>query len=155
MDKKVLAAAYNELLSRCWKDAAYLESLRSDPAAALKEYGIPTVEGASYHVVDQTADHIYFVVPEDTSDEKIAELTAQLRASAGEGFTGTAEVLRNTAEDVYVIYHPAPVSSELSDDALDSVAGGRDVDIVAASPKGDGYDWWYPWNWEAPYHPVI
>ncbi|MBQ6154155.1 MAG: hypothetical protein IJJ15_10445 [Ruminococcus sp.] len=19
----------------------------------------------------------------------------------------------------------------------------------------DGYDWWYPWNWKAPYHPVI
>ena len=18
-----------------------------------------------------------------------------------------------------------------------------------------GYDWWYPWNWKAPYHPVI
>lgn len=18
----------------------------------------------------------------------------------------------------------------------------------------DGYDWWYPWNWQAPYHPV-
>lgn len=20
--------------------------------------------------------------------------------------------------------------------------------------NGDGYDWWYPWNWKAPYHPV-
>lgn len=26
---------------------------------------------------------------------------------------------------------------------------------VSSSTNGDGYDWWYPWNWKAPYHPVI
>ena len=26
--------------------------------------------------------------------------------------------------------------------------------VIAANSNG-GYDWWYPWNWKAPYHPVV
>ena len=27
--------------------------------------------------------------------------------------------------------------------------------VIAASSTNGGYDWWYPWNWKAPYHPVV
>lgn len=161
MESKNYAAAYNELLNRCWEDAAYLEGFRSDPAAALKEYGIPTVEGACYHVVEQTADHIYYIVPKDTTDEKIGELTEQIRKRAGESFTGTVEVIRNTSKDVYVIYYPALRDGELSDDMLGAVAGGRNVDLIGSidiigrSEIMGGDDRFYPWNWTAPYHPVL
>ena len=43
--------AYAELINRCWEDPAYLAKFKEDPAAALKEFGIPTVPGATYHVV--------------------------------------------------------------------------------------------------------
>ena len=45
--------AYAELLNRCWEDAGYLEKFMADPAAALEEFGIPTVPGATYHVVPE------------------------------------------------------------------------------------------------------
>ena len=44
--------AYAELLNRCWEDPSYLEKFRKDPAAALEEFGIPTVPGARYHIVE-------------------------------------------------------------------------------------------------------
>ena len=45
--------AYAELLNRCWEDAGYLAKFKADPAAALEEFGIPTVAGATYHVVPE------------------------------------------------------------------------------------------------------
>ena len=44
--------AYAKLLNKCWDDPAYLEKFRADPAAALKEHGIPTPPNARYHIVD-------------------------------------------------------------------------------------------------------
>ena len=26
---------------------------------------------------------------------------------------------------------------------------------IVSGTTNAGYDWWYPWNWKAPYHPVI
>ena len=43
--------AYAKLLNKCWDDPAYLEKFRADPAAALKEFGIPTPPNARYHIV--------------------------------------------------------------------------------------------------------
>ena len=43
--------AYAELLNRCWDDPAYLAKFKENPSAALEEFGIPTVPGATYHVV--------------------------------------------------------------------------------------------------------
>jgi hypothetical protein len=43
--------AYAELVNRCWEDPAYLAKFKEDPAAALEEFGIPTVPGATYHIV--------------------------------------------------------------------------------------------------------
>ena len=43
--------AYAELINRCWEDPAYMAKFKEDPAAALEEFGIPTVPGANYHIV--------------------------------------------------------------------------------------------------------
>ena len=57
--------AYAELLNRCWDDAEYLAKFKENPAAALEEFGIPTVAGATYHIVPEdeikpsTATDIY------------------------------------------------------------------------------------------------
>ena len=42
---------YAELVNRCWDDPEYLAKFKEDPAAALEEFGIPTVAGANYHIV--------------------------------------------------------------------------------------------------------
>ena len=43
--------AYSELLNRCWEDPEYLAKFKENPAAALEDFGIPTVPGAQYHIV--------------------------------------------------------------------------------------------------------
>ena len=43
--------AYAGLVNRCWDDPEYLERFKGNPAAALEEFGIPTVPGATYHIV--------------------------------------------------------------------------------------------------------
>ena len=43
--------AYAELINRCWDDPKYLAAFKENPIAALEEYGIPTVPGATYHIV--------------------------------------------------------------------------------------------------------
>lgn len=42
---------YAELVNRCWDDPDFLAKFKENPIAALEEFGIPTVAGATYHVV--------------------------------------------------------------------------------------------------------
>ena len=42
---------YAELVNRCWDDPEFLAKFKENPIAALEEFGIPTVLGATYHVV--------------------------------------------------------------------------------------------------------
>ena len=65
MDQEKVNIAYAELLNRCWDDPAYLAKFKADPAAALEDFGIPTVPGATYHIVAEsemkpsTAEDVY------------------------------------------------------------------------------------------------
>ena len=51
MDQEKINIAYAELINRCWEDADFLAKFKENPAAALEEFGIPTIPGATYHVV--------------------------------------------------------------------------------------------------------
>lgn len=44
--------AYAELLNRCWDDQEYKSKFFEDPATVLQQYGIETVPGARYHIVE-------------------------------------------------------------------------------------------------------
>ena len=82
--------AYAELLNRCWEDAGYLAKFKADPAAALEEFGIPTVVGATYHVVPEdevkpsTETDIYLPYYEKPSLTTLDD--DMLDAAAGGGF---------------------------------------------------------------------
>ena len=73
----------------------------------------------------------------DTAVEKVIKIAEEY------GFTLTVEDFKKKAGE------------ELSDENLASAAGGRDGDLVLNSNNATDDDWWYPWNWKAPYHPVI
>ena len=120
--------AYAELINHCWEDAAYLEKFRKDPAAVLAEAGIETVPGARYHVLEQTAEHVYVILPAEATKEQEEAIAAQLKqrfqAQNGAPFEGKLEVVRNTKEDIYLPFTPAPKAQELSDEMVDQAAGG-------------------------------
>ncbi len=126
--KKDKRIAYAEILNRCWEDAEFLKRFRSCPADILTEFGIETVPGADYHVVEQTRDHLYLAVPEETTEDQIHEFSEQLKENAekqtGEPFRGELEVLRNTQKDIYLVCPPEPQSYELTDEMVDGISAG-------------------------------
>lgn len=87
--------AYAKLLNKCWDDPAYLEKFRADPAAALKEFGIPTPPNARYHIVapvdmkPSTDEDVYLYYTErpriTTLDDKLLNKVAggEVETSAG------------------------------------------------------------------------
>ena len=121
MDQKSIKIAYAELLNCCWEDPTYLERFRKDPAAVLKEHGLPTLDGARYHVVEQTPECINIVLPENAPAETAKILTADLKKKAGESFKGEVKVLNNTAKDIYLLYQDKPEGFELTDAQLNKV----------------------------------
>lgn len=124
MDQKQISIAYAEIMNRCWEDPAYLERFRSDPGAVLEEYGIPTLAGVRYHVVDQTPGRLFIILPKDAPEDCGEKTTAQLRERLGGSFKGEIKVLQNTETDAYLIYQTDPGSFELTDEQLDAISAG-------------------------------
>ena len=138
-NEKKLDVIYGELLNRCWQDEAYLECFRAEPAEVLAEAGIPVKAGAVYHVMEQSQDKFFLILPQSYPDEemeKLGDLKAELRANGGLRDDTVIEVLQNTDEDVYLPYYPAPKFKALSDDELQAVAGGKQVDDDGSSSPG-------------------
>jgi hypothetical protein len=50
MDKEKFAQAYGNVVAKTWSDPDYLDTLKGDPVATLKEAGIETAEGAEVDV---------------------------------------------------------------------------------------------------------
>ena len=122
---------YAELMNRCWEDEKYLERFRREPAAVLAEAGIPVKEGVRYHVVDQSKDKVFLVLPQDypaEKMEKLDDLKAEIRTKVGLSEDAVIEVLQNTDTDIYLSYFPAPKFQPLSDDDLATVAAGKGHD---------------------------
>ena len=86
------------------------------------------MEGAAYHVVEQSKECLHIVVPAGMVQEQIDAVTAQVKKAiedkTGAPFAGKLEVLRNTQKDIYLVYPPKPENYELTDDMLENVAGG-------------------------------
>ena len=125
-NEKKIDLIYGELLNRCWKDENYLERFRKEPAAVLAESGIPVKAGAVYHVMEQSKDKLFLILPQNfpaEKMEKLDELKAEIKVKAGLGEDAVIVVLQNTDTDVYLPYYPAPKIQPLSDDELAAVAG--------------------------------
>ena len=82
--------AYAELLNRCWDDPEFLAKFKEDPAPVLEEYGIRTIKGARYHVVEaedmkpDTQEDIY--LPYKDTPEVRQLSVEELSDVAGGGF---------------------------------------------------------------------
>jgi hypothetical protein len=80
MTPEELKKAYGKLVAKAWADEAFKAALLSSPMKVLKENGIEVPEGITIHVVENTSDTMYFILPPEPSDE----LTdAQLSGSVG------------------------------------------------------------------------
>ncbi len=126
-NEKNLNVIYGELLNRCWKDKSYLERFRKEPAAVLSEAGIPVKEGAEYHVMEQSQDKFFLILPQSypaEKMEKLDEVKAAVKVNAGLGDDAVIEVLQNSDADVYLPYYPSPIFTPLSDEEVEAVAGG-------------------------------
>ena len=139
-NEKRIDLIYGELLNRCWKDEKYLERFRKEPKAVLAEAGIPVKAGAAYHVMEQSKDKLFLILPENFPAEKLDDLKAEIKEKAGLGEDAVIEVLHNTDTDVYLSYFPAPEFQPLSDDDLTAVAAGKESPVKkpVVGPTGPG-----------------
>lgn len=133
---------YGELLNCCWQDEKVLDRFRNEPAAVLAEAGIPVKAGVNYHVVEQTQDKYYVILPESYPAEKLDDIRAEAKAKAGLGDDTVIEILWNTVSDVYLPYYPAPKFKALSDEELEA-AGGIHVDPEEPHPLSMTEAWAY------------
>jgi hypothetical protein len=64
-DEKPRARYLEELIQRAERDPAFRQLLLADPRAAIQEeFGIQVPEQVTLHVVEESADHVYIVLPE-------------------------------------------------------------------------------------------
>ena len=129
--------AYGKLLNKCWDDPAYLEKFRADPAAALKEFGIPTPPNARYHIVapqdmkPSTKEDVYLYYmdkPEVTSlnDETLSKVAG--------GVVPKPEPHEPIMESVDVMTH-VEVGTEV---VAEVVAVVMAVILIVGEGTGDG-----------------
>ena len=75
------------VVARAWRDADFKRRLLAEPAAALREHGVPVPEGTQVRVVENAADLIHLILPakpnEDLSDEQLEQFAAAGGASGG------------------------------------------------------------------------
>ncbi len=70
-----------KVIARAWTDADFRKRLHSHPADVLKEAGIDVPAGRTIHVVDETEDKAYFVIPTRPSHISVESLkTEQVHA---------------------------------------------------------------------------
>jgi len=53
------------LIARAWKDQAFKKLLLENPNSALSQMGVQVPAGVKLHVVQETSDNIYLVLPSD------------------------------------------------------------------------------------------
>ena len=56
-------AAYARAVARAWSDDAFKAKLKSNPRAALTEYGVELPAGLKVEVVENTGDRLHLVLP--------------------------------------------------------------------------------------------
>jgi hypothetical protein len=57
------AKQYQQLIAKCWADEAFKQRLMADPAATLKQEEMEVPEGITIHVVENTDQAFYLVIP--------------------------------------------------------------------------------------------
>ena len=122
---------YGELLNRCWQDEAYLKRFRAEPKEVLAEAGLPVRADAAYHVMEQSQDRFFIILPQNypaEKMEKLDDLKAEVKAQAGLREGAVIEVVQNSDTDVYLPYYAAPKFKPLSDDEMAAAAGGIHYD---------------------------
>ena len=120
-DKKLIAA---EIFNRCWDDEAYKAKFVADPAKVLAEAGIPVTAGKKYHVIENTENVQYVVLPEKDA-AVVFEQFKNLAAQKGTFIPAGKEIrfVQNSATARYIILPQQP-SELLTDEQLDQIAGG-------------------------------
>ncbi len=107
-DRAEFVSAFTRLLTRAWSDEAYAAKLESHPTEAAAESGL-TVPAGSEVVVVRDFEGEY-------SDDKTEKIDAQVALWQSGASTGRYEL--------HVPRTPQIDTAELSEDELESVAGG-------------------------------
>jgi len=80
MDGKEMRKLLRKLLAKAWADAKFKARLIADPASVLRTEGMEVPEGMKIHVVENTDDRLYLVIPrspEELADEELDFLSAE------------------------------------------------------------------------------
>ncbi|HEX7550864.1 MAG TPA: NHLP leader peptide family RiPP precursor [Candidatus Methylomirabilis sp.] len=70
-----------EIVSKCWKDAAFKKRFMSDPSSVLREHKIEVPAGVQLKVVENTDKVTYFTLPAAPSAADLSD--SQLEKAAG------------------------------------------------------------------------
>ena len=54
---------YQQIIAKCWADAAFKQQLIADPAGTLKQEGMAVPEGMTIQVVENTDNVFHLVIP--------------------------------------------------------------------------------------------
>ena len=78
---------YEHVVTQAWRDEAFKQRLMADPVTVLREQGIEVPPGLQVHVVENTRQQAYLVVPikpeEELSDEELDRVAAAGGRSGG------------------------------------------------------------------------
>jgi len=88
MDSTASTRLYGRLIAKAWSDLEFLNRLRADPKAAMKEVGITVPDGIEIQLLEDTATKVHLVVPAkpgktELSEEDLNKLTWAYESNSG------------------------------------------------------------------------
>jgi hypothetical protein len=111
------ASRLGDVISRCWKDAAFKERFLASPRAVLEEHGIDVPPGVEVQVVENTAQRVFLVLPPCPSasgelNERELDAVAGGGSSASYAYSVAYNIFTSTSSGgggfVPVLPHPGP-----------------------------------------------
>jgi hypothetical protein len=85
------------LIRKAWEDAGFRQRLKSDPKAAIaKEFGIQFSDDFKIHVVEESDEEVYLVLPARAAQREDSELADHELASVAGGRSGEKKPVQGT-----------------------------------------------------------
>lgn len=73
---------YQEVLAKCWNDAAFKEKLLRNPKESLVEIGIEVPDNITIHVHENTNDQFHFVIPSKPGNSQDEQFNLNIEKSS-------------------------------------------------------------------------
>jgi len=82
-----------KIVAAAWQDQAFLNQLKSDPIAVMKQHGIDVAAGVQVEVVESQPNEFVLVLPEMVKGELDGEHLAAVAGGGTNGSAGTASTM--------------------------------------------------------------